>query len=194
MRKNPEFKKIWEYIGTNTDWDIRLKVSPGLKNSTGNEVYGGFSRGLLELNPTKPEPRANPLELLDTLIHESIHAAIIIHEETEATGYPLKKNVLDIGSNRILKQGKITPYTGMNKGDIALDAALKTYAEKNYGDYSPPDKPPRTTYVDVNIEAQKIIVSILQDILKDPSIKSIAAMIPTTTFDNVKLLEKRQQQ
>jgi hypothetical protein len=93
LRENAEFKKIWDYL-RQSEWDIELKVTPGLtKPGTKVQIFGGFFRHKLELNPTMPKIKDNPLELADTLIHEAIHAAIFILDQTrEKKTYPRNRS------------------------------------------------------------------------------------------------------
>ncbi|MGL4554316.1 MAG: RHS repeat-associated core domain-containing protein [Gemmataceae bacterium] len=193
LKAQPKFREIWDYL-LKVEWDIELKVVPGLKHpTTGNPVYGGFSRTEFKLNPTMPQVRANPMELLDTLIHESIHAAFVAREKSSDgdVGFPLGKDVRDISHDPFLKAKKIGSTTGLNIKDISLDPALKDYADKNYGDFAPKGTPPRTTYVDINKPAQELIVTILTDLLKQKPIRDIPILKPTSTFGNVDLMNMR---
>lgn len=192
LRKHPDFERIWGYL-RDAEWSIELKVTPDLsKFGTKTVIFGGFGRSRLELNPTHPEARINPMELVDTLIHESIHAALLVREEAPKTNrsFPLGRSVMDIGSDPTLKKGGITPAGGgMNKRTIVLDKALKEYCDKNYGDFSPPGNPPRTTYIDINKDAQKVVVGIIQDLLGYGNLKKLGVK-PTLTFKNLESLKK----
>jgi hypothetical protein len=192
LRKNKEFEQIWDYV-RKAEWDIELRVAPGLKGRADKEVYGGFARGLFQLNPKKTEALDNPLELADTVVHEAIHAALFIRGEEGEKGYPLSKDVRDIGHDPVLKKGKINSFIGMSKEFIKDNAELKDYCDKNYGDYSPRGKPPRTTYLDINKQGQEVIVRIVGELLKDPKVKAERGVAETWTADNVKLLKERQE-
>jgi RHS repeat-associated protein len=195
--KNQDFQKIWDYL-ENSEFEIELRVTPGLKNRE-KEIFGGFTgtaTGRLELNPSKIEVRQNPLELIDTLIHELIHAVLHVRYTFEKDGvdwktnYPLSNDVLDIRTDRTLGSNGINPLTGMDKGRINLNPELKNHCDKNYGDYSKPGDPLRTTYVDINRFAQELIRDIISILLADDSIAILPGVEQTITQSNLESLKR----
>ena len=79
---DPTFSALMTYLRTCTATpqqdvlgDLRLKVTPGLRIG-GAERFGGYNplTRTLEINPTKREHVSNPTELVDTIVHELIHA------------------------------------------------------------------------------------------------------------------------
>ncbi len=68
------------------------------------DLFGGFVRrsgsgsGDLTVNPFRPEHASNPLELVDTIVHECIHAILDLeHQSAPAltNPFPLASDVLD---------------------------------------------------------------------------------------------------
>jgi len=163
LRENADFKKLWDYL-RKSEVRIVLEARPGLK-IRGVERFGGFSGdpdaplGQLILNPTKKEHKDNPIELVDTLVHESIHAAIYVRTKDRTTPYPLDEKIKDIQSDP-----KLAGLESLKKKDAKItgDAQLKDYLDKNYGDGQ---SDPENEYIDINIDAQKFVARILDDVL-----------------------------
>ena len=97
LRENADFQKLWGFI-RDADFELQLKLSPRLKRpDTGQQVFGGFANTLLQINPDHPKARDNPLEFVDTLVHESIHAVLYIFDQLPVgKPSPLPGGVLDI--------------------------------------------------------------------------------------------------
>jgi outer membrane protein OmpA-like peptidoglycan-associated protein len=93
---DPGFASLWAYLrscrsasGRQDLGPLALEVTPGLRDN-GVERFGGYSplSRTLEINPTKPEHRTNPAELVDTVVHELIHAVDHLQTECRAAGSP----------------------------------------------------------------------------------------------------------
>jgi hypothetical protein len=106
------------------------------------------------------------------------------------TNYPLSNDVLDIRTDRTLGSNGINPLTGMDKGRINLNPELKNHCDKNYGDYSKPGDPLRTTYVDINRFAQELIRDIISILLADDSIAILPGVEQTITQSNLESLKR----
>ncbi len=87
------FMALWSYLRACTATPaqdlgpLALLVTPHLMIS-GVERFGGYF-GLtrtLNINPTKPEHVANPQELVDTIVHETIHAVFALQSACVAAG------------------------------------------------------------------------------------------------------------
>jgi hypothetical protein len=129
------FLALWDYLKSCTATPtsdlgpLSLKVTPGLK-IRGVERFGGYSPLLrtLEINPTKPEHKANPAELVDTIVHELIHA------------------VDDLASDCKQATGKDAPLAGAATANPPTRAEVKTPAEdkKLMEDLGPASTSPRS--------------------------------------------------
>lgn len=76
---HPTFTKLWDWLGRCTGepkdhGPIKLRV--GRSFSDGLQTFGGFNqtRGILTINPMNRAAHRNPLELVDTIVHELVHA------------------------------------------------------------------------------------------------------------------------
>lgn len=77
---HPVFRRLWDWIGRcqgrkADHGPIKLRV--GRTFADGSQTFGGFNqtRGILTINPMNRAARENPQELVDTLVHELVHAA-----------------------------------------------------------------------------------------------------------------------
>jgi hypothetical protein len=165
-----EFKPLWDYVGACPSkpkkdlGPLGLEVTPGLKIG-GVERYGGYSPGdkKLEINPTKPEHVANPQELVDTIVHELIHA-------------------VDDLDNQCVKDGaKPSPLKGAGTASPPALAVVKGKADEDkwLTEAGPGASNPCEEFIDINKQAQQIIVGIIQR-----DIKSAKVGRPTITFLN----------
>jgi Domain of unknown function (DUF4157) len=166
-----QFMSLWNYMGgckakpAKDLGPLGLMVTPGLKIS-GVERFGGYSHDLhtLEINPTKPEHQANPQELVDTIVHELIHAVDDLQSSCTAAGSP-PSPLAGAGTD------SSAPPLAAVKGTPAEDQLLK--------DLGPGASNPCEEFIDVNKLAQQIIVSIIQSDIKTTKIGH-----PTLTFVN----------
>ncbi len=90
---NASFSGVWNWLGSCAATPakdlgpVALKVSPGLLRR-GIERFGGYSSlsRTLEINPTKSEHVDNPAEMVDTVFHETIHAADDLNSTCQTAG------------------------------------------------------------------------------------------------------------
>ncbi|GAB5398524.1 MAG: hypothetical protein Aureis2KO_01090 [Aureisphaera sp.] len=166
--QDPDFKKIWDYL-KNCKKIFELKIKPGL-TTRNKERFGGYvdgDPGELYMNPTKPEHKQNPMELADTLLHESMHAVFDSMEVCGPKGYPLPKGAIELQ-----KDTKITGWKSRSKAWASpLD---QDYLKKHYGD-SPSN--PEEEYIDINDVAQRFIIKIIKRLIKKTKVGK-----KTTTF------------
>jgi hypothetical protein len=153
---DPDFKKIWDYL-RNCQKVIVLSIRPGLKIG-GVERFGGYGggrKGRLIINPTKPEHVDNPMELVDTIVHECIHAVMDLRDDCGYTDYPFSREIYDLDQDPNI-QG---PATNEKKH---VDPRDKGYLDDHYGDgASNPDE----EYIDINDHAQRLIIRIIRRLM-----------------------------
>ncbi|HEY9599690.1 MAG TPA: DUF4157 domain-containing protein [Cyanophyceae cyanobacterium] len=168
---NPTFLALWNYLKNcqaTPQQDLgplRLKVTPGLRIS-GVERFGGYNplTKTLEINPTKAEHVSNPTELVDTIVHEMIHAVD-----------DLQADCVQAGSPPAPLQGAAT-QTAPSRADVAGtpdEARLMT-------ELGPGASNPCEEFIDINAAAQQMIVQILTE-----NIQVSRVGRPTLTFVNV---------
>lgn len=168
---NAQFKALWNYLSAcpaNPKQDqgpLALKVTPGLKIG-GVERFGGYSplARTLEINPSKPEHQANPQELIDTVVHELIHAVDDLDEACVKAGAPASP-LKGAGTEQS------APALADVKGTPKEDDLLR--------ELGPGASNPCEEFIDINKQAQQIIVAIIQSNIKTTKIGR-----PTLTFVN----------
>lgn len=183
--RNPEFQKLWQYLKRCPRVTITLKATPGLKDAGGVERFGQYSPGTqtLELNPTKPEHASNAAELVDTLIHELIHALFDVRDKCGEEGWPLPPGAADwYHDPTVPNPGRPRPNKASPEGPN------KEHAKKHYGDGA---SDPVREYLDENDKAQEFIVKLVLDVLRKtaggaPDYKLKGD--PTLTFKGLKKL------
>jgi hypothetical protein len=150
--KSPDFQRMRDYLERYPGGiPLRLLVVPGLK-AHGIERFGTYSRGTLAINPTIAAHQTNPQELIDTLVHELVHAILSL---PRAANYPLAANVLDSSHDRRLRGlGGAPLKRGVHPEPFA------TYLESQYG---PSASNPQEDYTDINAGAQRLIVKVIRD-------------------------------
>ncbi len=175
---NATFRSLWDYMRTcpakpkQDLGPLALKVTPGLKMA-GVERYGGYF-GLtrtLEINPTKPEHTANPTELVDTIVHELIHAADDLQADCKSAG------------------GKEAPLGGAATVSPPSRAAIAGTPEEArlMTELGPGASNPCEEFLDINRTAQQMVVGILRS-----NIKVAKVGRPTVTFVNEILRRDRK--
>jgi hypothetical protein len=170
---NPQFKGLCDYLfackaGPKQDLGpLALKVTPGLQIG-GVERFGGYSLGTrtLEINPTKPEHTANPQELVDTIAHELIHAVDDLDASCVRAGSP-PSPLAATGAGTVSSPPKLADV----KGTPDEDRLLK--------ELGPGASNPCEEFIDINKQAQQIIVGIIQSDIQTTRIGR-----PTLTFVN----------
>lgn len=168
---NALFKALWDYTSTCSAkpakdlGPLALKVTPGL-NIGGVERFGGYNplTRTLEINPTKPEHMANPQELIDTVVHELVHAVDDLDEDCVKAGAP---------ASPLMGAGTETSAPAL------ADAKGKPEENKLLRELGPGASNPCEEFIDINKKAQQIIVAIIQS-----NIKTTMIGRPTLTFVN----------
>ncbi len=196
---HPKFIPLIDYLSKCPAGTIDFHVARIQQRVRGTlvDLFGGFSPssgsgpGDLTVNPSRPEHASNPLELVDTIVHECIHAILDLNTVcTSATNpFPLASDVLDAPHDP-----ELTPVFGAGAGGLerstiaGLSGVTTTsganpqeYLEKNYG---PSASRPQTHYVDMNRKGLELVTSIMADIkAAHPKIGK-----ETVAFDNVELM------
>jgi hypothetical protein len=189
---NSDFQRLWDYLKRCPAFTLTLKVTPGL--TIGGVVrYGGYSptgrcTGTLDLNPTKPEHVTNAAELVDTLVHELIHAICDAKECCPDLPYPLTNGETDWPHD----SSRPDP-TGVQPGKGDPESENKKHAEKHYGDGA---SDPEHEYVDENDKAQELIRRIVNDILKETARFDRGPIVdgcPTYSHKNLRKLQGPQR-
>lgn len=157
--EDPDFKKIWNYL-KNCKKKIELRIRPGL-NFGGPERFGmylGSRKGnsVLFINPTKKECKENSMELVDTIIHECIHAVLDLREKCGDKGYPFSNDIIELFEDPNIKGEK-------EKEKKKVDPKDKKYLDKHYGDSA---SNPKEEYIDINDKAQQLIIKIILRLIK----------------------------
>jgi outer membrane protein OmpA-like peptidoglycan-associated protein len=168
---DPTFQSLWSYLRAcravprQDVGPLALEVTPGLRIG-GVERFGGYDpvARKLEINPTKPEHQTNPTELVDTVIHELIHAVDDLQADCVAAGSPPAP------------LGGAATATLPSRASVAgtPDEARLTREQ------GPGASDPCGEFIDINAAAQDMIVRILQSNVQTASVGR-----PTLTFLNV---------
>ncbi|MCO5172445.1 MAG: hypothetical protein M9894_39610 [Planctomycetes bacterium] len=152
LRRTPDFLRIRSYVDDYPGGlPLRLRAVPGLR-SGGVERFGTYSRGTLTINPTIPAHQENVQELLDTLLHELVHALLDL---PRGPRYPLAADVLDAAHDPRLRDLDRLP---IRRGGVA--PALQGYLDDHYG---PSASDPARDYSDINSGAQRLIVKVIEE-------------------------------
>jgi hypothetical protein len=155
LRRNPDFLRVSAYLeGYPGGVPLALRVVPGLK-AHGVERFGTYSQGVLTINPTKKEHRDNPQELVDTLMHELLHALMAM---PRADGFPLAADVLDATHDPVLRETLTSPLRRSR-----LPATIARYLDAHYG---PSASNPSQDFTDINAGAQRFLVKVIRDNLR----------------------------
>ncbi len=157
FRRQPDGRAMLRYLAEYPGgYPLKLKSEAGLMIG-GVERFGGYDgfRGELIVNPTKSEHVENPLELLDTVAHELLHAILDLPREAD---FPFATDVLDSQIDPRLRR-----LNGLlNKRRVRGE--LKTYLEQEYGDGI---SNPEDEYIDINAAAQRLVIKIVEAALED---------------------------
>lgn len=184
---DPDFKRLWDYLKQCPGFKLTLKVTPGLVIG-GKERFGGYSpnppcKGTLEINPTKPEHKKNAAELVDTLVHEIIHAICDAKACCADLPYPLTNGETDWYHD----PNRPDPTGGQPRKNDP-DSENKKYAHDHYGDGA---SDPEHEYLDENDKAQELIRKIVDQVLKATARLDHGVHLdgsPTATHKNLKKL------
>jgi len=161
---NARFRALWDYLGScpatpaQDHGPVRLLVTPGLR-SGGVERFGGYNLATrtLEINPTKAEHVRNPQELVDTVVHEVIHAMSDLEGACVAAG-ALPSSLGGAGST--------TPVLG----------GLPPLGPTELG---PGASNPCDESIDIDVAAQRIVTDVIRENMRTTRIGA-----PTLTFLN----------
>ncbi|MCE8425198.1 MAG: DUF4157 domain-containing protein [Candidatus Methanoperedens sp.] len=167
---NLTFLSLWNYLRMckavpHQDLGpLRLKVTPGLTIG-GVERFGGYNRltRTLEINPTKLEHLSNPTELVDTVVHELIHAVDDLQADCVASG----SSPAPLGG-----AATETPPTRSAVAGTPAEATLMI-------ELGPGASNPCEEFIDINKAAQQMIIQILVE-----NIQVSRVGRPTVTFVN----------
>jgi outer membrane protein OmpA-like peptidoglycan-associated protein len=167
---NATFRALWDYIAAcpatprQDLGPLRLRVTPGLR-SGGAVRFGGYNplTRTLEINPTKPEHQSNPTEMVDTIVHEIIHAVDDLQGACRAAGSPA------------------APLAGAATATITDRSAVAGTPDEArlMIEQGPSASNPCDEFIDINTSAQQMIVNILMD---NRAISGVGR--PTLTFVN----------
>lgn len=172
---NAQFKALWDYLSTCPSkptkdlGPLTLKVTPGLQID-GVERFGGYDRTdkKLEINPTKPEHKSNPQELVDTVVHELIHA------------------IDDLDDQCVKDGGKASPLAGAGtqKGKPLADVKGTPDEDKLLTELGPGASNPCEEFLDINKKAQQIVMSIIQANIKATKIGHVTLVFVNDALRN----------
>ncbi len=185
LARDPDFQKMWKYLESEKP-RISFSLAAGLRPQNDQpRVPGAFLRppgprpGLgvadLRIDPTFPIHLENPAELIDSLVHEVVHAVLYIQKETKDPT-PLLTGILDnytdlaitgpLGDNNNLAGGPLAGYP----------PALQQYLLGHYGNV-PTVLPGNPT--DINLAGQVLIAQIVGNVIGQTGLS------PTATFSNI---------
>jgi hypothetical protein len=165
------FLEMWNYLGScgatpaKDLGPLTLKVTPGLSDG-GVERFGGYTHGsrTLEINPDKAEHKANPSELVDTVVHELIHAEDDLQAACKA-----------VGSGSAPLHGAATKTPTKTLADVKVTPE----EDKLLADVGPGASNPCEEFIDVNKTAQQIVIEIVHRGMKKTKVGK-----PTITYLN----------
>lgn len=195
---HPSFVPMVNYLNGCPAGTIDFNVRRIIQRIRGRNVdlFGGFSPGSpaeMVVNPHRHEHATNPLEVVDTIVHEFIHAILDLNSTCTSAGnpFPLSASVLDAprdpelsplaaAGGGSLDRSTVTSLSGSGT-TTASGQNLLEFFDSNYG---PSASRPETHYVDLNRAGLSLVTSI---------ISSIQAAHPgigqeTVSFDNVELM------
>jgi RHS repeat-associated protein len=176
LLEDPQFKAMWEGIDKDPNVILKVKSVPAWGAKDGIERFGVYEPDIdtLTINPTKEEHLKNPAELLDTLIHEMIHAVRDLLNPCSPDILP--PDVTDWDHDKFNPRRLEMPPKRFVQNPV-----LRDYLDRHYGDsYSDPTR----AWTDVNDKAQEMIVGIVRGAIDRSGVGE-----RTGTFDKV---EKRQ--
>ena len=183
--------------------DFEVKRIRQTVNGRQVDLFGGFSLNLggsstMTVNPQRPEHASNPIEVVDTVVHEFIHAALGLQGvcESGTNPFPLAADILDAPRDPelgpLFSEAFARGKDPMDRSVVASVSVsgIKTLSGGNlleYFDrtYGPSASRPETHYVDLNRKGLEFVTSIMRDIRSaHPTIGK-----ETVSFDNVELFQ-----
>jgi RHS repeat-associated protein len=199
LQKDPDFKQIMDWLFKQPE-TVELKLVPELKVG-GREVFGATEPDGSEISINTKHRKCidNCLYVAETIIHESLHAAVALANikmfdpaKFESVKRPTPNfltGITDLNNDPTWealkkKYGTLARDFGLlNKGDMTRADFAKRYPDVvAYLDKNYPSNDRGTGYSDLNFEGNKKIVSILDKILKDPAVIKSKCARKTSTF------------
>jgi hypothetical protein len=185
---NPDFQKLWDYLknckAVTIDLEIKSPLPLGGANRCGAYIPGtGGNNPTVVIDPKHALHNDNPSELLDTLIHELIHALSAVRNACGEEGWPLPPGATDWEHDSTVPDPTVPQP---KKGDANDDN--KKHARKHYGDGA---SDPINEYLDENDKAQEFMARLVIDALKKTAGGAPYYRLKggtTTTFKNLKKL------
>ena len=120
----------------------------------------------LIVNPAKPEHVANPQELVNTVVHELVHASFDVQDAATRQGLTIAPPPLPEGATDLNHDAQFERrfgYPSLEKADWQRTPAAREYLEKNYGDS---DSNPKEEFIDVNRAVQSLVQRVVSENLQ----------------------------
>ena len=205
LYQHPKFIALKKFLSGCPAGKIDFQVARLTSRVNGRDVdvFGGVSHpagggAVLTINPQMPAAIKNPLEVVDTVVHECLHLALSLRTacESQTNPFPLAADILDVPHDPELADVRteaILAHTRWDDRKLVADVAAKgtttqsggdpvAYFERNYG---PSASRPKTHYIDLNRQGLEFVASIVSDIhAAHPKIGR-----ETASFDNVELMK-----
>lgn len=196
---HPSFIPMVNYLNGCPAGTIDFDVTRITQRIRGRNVdlFGGFSPGSpssMVVNPHRREHATNPLEVVDTIVHEFIHAILGLNSTctSAANPFPLPASVLDAPRDSELSPLRAAGGGSLDRTAVASASGSGTttasggnlleFFDENYG---PSASRPETHYVDMNRAGLTLVTSIISSIrAAHPTIGQ-----ETVSFDNVELMQ-----
>lgn len=156
MRRSKQFSGLWKCL-RDSKRSFSLTVSVGAIVAQEREVFGMYDSLAMELsiNSMKPEFAANPAEIVDTVVHEVIHAVIDARMREPTLKCDCPDKLLDISNDPVL----FGLRGGLKKSNPRITPEQRNYLEVFYGESaSSPDY-----YIDMHYQAQQLIAQIVYE-------------------------------
>jgi hypothetical protein len=177
LQQNKDFAALWNWLvrfpGGNP---IRFCVKSGLSVG-GTENFGGYllSSRTLAVDPTAPEHRQNPQELVDTLVHELVHAVLDVEHlakvrRLDIPPRPFGQEMTDLVNDPKLKTFGLPCRA--NKSNFANNPKAREYMQREYGD---PFAKGAKEYTDQNRATQQFIARIVRDNVAKTHVGSVTS-------------------
>ncbi len=168
LAKNREFQALWQWLeqfpGGNP---VRFAIQPGLIMDR-KERFGGFMGDSLTLviNPSKQEHVENPQSLVDTVVHELVHAVLDVTEESHRQELKIPRRPLPPRATDLFHDAHLTalaPNANEFKSSVNRKPEARSYLQRAYGNG---DSSPLKEFIDVNRATQHLVQRIIDDTFK----------------------------
>lgn len=205
LYKHPKFVALKKFLSGCPAGKIDFKVERITSKVNGRDVdvFGGVSHpagggAVLTINPKMPAAIKNPMEVVDTVVHECIHLALSQRSicESKSNPFPLAADISDVPHDPELldvRSEALIAHIRWDDRKFVAGLAAKgvttqsgenptEYYERHYG---PSSSRPKTHYIDMNRQGLEFVTSIVSDIrAAHPKIGR-----ETASFDNVELMK-----